>query len=154
MPTSATGSNRESGFTLIELMIVTAIIGVASAAVILVMPDPRGTLVAEAESFAARAHAARDDAIIQSRDISVWVTRDGYGVERRRRGQWQPVTERPFAPVRWKDGTAALVGASGRERAVFDTTGAVSAPVTVTLIRDAARATVVIAGDGAIRVGS
>ena len=70
MPTSATGSN-DQGFTLIELMVVIVIIALTSAAVIFAIPDPRGRVIDEAERFAARTLAARDDAIVQSRDTRV-----------------------------------------------------------------------------------
>ncbi len=163
MPTSATGSNQdgftslwrsaENGFTLIELMVVITIIAIASAVVVLAIPDPRGRLIDEAERFAARTLAARDDAIVQSRDTRVWITASGYGVERRRRGTWQPIAAKPFNDVRWADGTGVLVGTAGRERITFDATGA-AAPAVITLVRDSARATVSVSANGAVRVGS
>jgi type II secretion system protein H len=153
MPTSATGSN-DQGFTLIEMMVVMVIIGLASAAVVFAIPDPRGRVIDEAEHFAARALAARDEAIVQSRDTRVVLTASGYSVERRRRGAWTAMTERPFKPVQWANGTGALIGASGREAITFDATGAPSSPATVTLVRDDARATVTVSGNGVIRVGS
>lgn len=41
-PTSATSAER--GFTLVELLVTLVILGLASAAVVLAMPDPRGEL--------------------------------------------------------------------------------------------------------------
>jgi general secretion pathway protein H len=163
MPTSVTGSKsihrpsrlrdgrlaeRRVGFTLVELMVVIAILAVVTAAVIFAIPDPRGRLVDEAEKFAARAHAARDDAILQSRDVRISVTPAGYSVERRRQGQWQALTDKPFAPARWSAGTGA-----GATQVDFDATGG-AVPATIILSREGERVAVTISGNGAIRVGS
>lgn len=153
MPTSATG-NKQEGFTLIELMVVVTIIALASAVVVFAIPDPRGRVIDEAERFAARTLAARDDAIVQSRDVRVLVTQGGYSVERRRRGQWQALTEKPFTAAAWQPGTSVDVGTDGRQAIAFDATGASSSPTTITLVRDNARVNVTVSGNGVIRVGS
>src|SRR2546423_15601809 len=71
------------GFTLVELMVVLVIIGLATAAVILTMPERGGSLFAEAERFAARTKAARDNAILDSRAATVQIGQGGYEVTRR-----------------------------------------------------------------------
>lgn len=154
MPISATGSKTEDGFTLIELMVVVTIIALASAVVVFAIPDSRGRVIDEAERFAARTLAARDDAIVQSRDVRVLITASGYNVERRRRGEWQTMTEKPFKAAVWQPGTSVEIGPDGRQAIAFDATGAPSSPTTVILMRDNARATVTVSGNGVIRVGS
>ena len=72
-----------SGFTLVELMVVLVILGLASAAVILTLPERGGSLFAEAERFAARTKAARDNAILDARSASVAIGPGGYDVTRR-----------------------------------------------------------------------
>ena len=163
MPTSATGNRErgftpvwrsaEHGFTLVELMIVITIIGLTSAAVLLAIPDPQGRLVDEAERFAARAHAVRDLAIIDSRATSVRVTAQGYAFDRRSGGAWRPIDVKPWRSEPWSPGTSAIVGASGEERVSFDSTGLASEPLDINLVRSGERMRVTIAIDGKVQVG-
>ena len=136
-------SSKDSGFTLIELMVVIVIIGLAAAAVVLAMPDPGGSVQAEAERFAARAKAARDSAIIESRPVALTVNAAGYDFARRSRGEW-----RPSAHHRWAQGTAVEVAGPGTR---FDSTG-LAEPLYVTLRRGEQLVSVVIGQDGNIDV--
>ena len=176
MPTSATGSkpeqgftplwrsaengftalsrSAENGFTLIELMVVVAIIGLASAAVVVALPDPRGRVVDEAERFAAHALAVRDDAIVEGRAMSLLVDAHGYRVERRSHGRWETARDPAFAPVDWKPGTLAQVGGEPSARATFDPVGSAEPQLELALSRDQASVKVHIDAVGRIRVGN
>ncbi len=138
---------RNAGFTLIELLVVLTIIGLMSAAVVLAIPDPRGSLAAEAERFAARAKAAQTRAILDSRSIALRVGPAGYRFERREQDGWQPLADESFARQSWTEGTTA----AGPNRILFDPTG-LSEPAALTLQRDDDRITVEFAPDGTIRV--
>ena len=135
----------EGGFTLVELLIVLVVMGLLSAAVVIAMPDPKGSVTAEAQRFAARAKAAQDKAILDGRTIAVRITQAGYSFEQRRDGAWQPVA-RSFE---WKDGTAV----AGPERLLFDATG-LTEPAALILTRDGEQARVDVGGGGDIRVGA
>ena len=143
----------DRGFTLVELLIVLTILGLMSAAVVIAMPDPRGSLVAEAERFAARAKAAQDRAVIDSRAMAVRVTSAGYGFDQRRRREWEALNAKPFVDYQWGEGVSAVVGGSGAARIVFDSTG-MAEPSIVTLVRDGEQAIVTIAQDGSIDVAA
>ncbi len=145
MPISATGSK---GFTLIELMVVLAILGLASAAVVFALPSGDGSLRQDAERFAARVTAARDLAVVNARPVRVMVTAAGYGFAERRSGAWVAVPVKAMQDVRWKAGTTV----TGQTSVTFDPTGMVSAPLALTLARGDVGARVDLDGSGAAHV--
>ena len=133
--------SAEHGFTLVELMVVIVIIGLAASVVVLAMPDPGGGVAAEAERFAARAKAARDLAIVEARPAMLNVDAAGYQVSRRVRGEW-----RPGERYDWQAGTVAAGGATR-----FDSTGLAQA-TTLILSRGSGEVRVEIRGDGTVHV--
>ena len=137
----------EQGFTLVELMVVLVIIGLAATAVVLAMPETGGSLQAEAERFAARAKAARDSAILESRPVALEIGSGGYSIARRVRGEW-----RPAGDYRWSEGTGAEVGGEAQGGTRFDSTG-MAEPLFLTLRRGERRVAVQIGPDGNVHVG-
>ncbi|MBA4047531.1 MAG: type II secretion system protein GspH [Sphingomonas sp.] len=147
------GRGASAGFTLVELMIVLTLIGLASAAVVLAWPDPRGALRDDAERFAARVRAAHDMAIIEGRSVSVWVSDGGYGFDKRAAGAWAPVSEKPMLVTRWgADVRPAIVTEASRDRVIFDSAGLGSTPMTVRLQRGNDVISVQIGIDGAVTI--
>jgi len=137
---------KERGFTLVELMVVLVIIGLAGAAVMLALPEAGGSLTGEAERFAARANAARDTAILESRPVALQIGRGGYEVARRVGGVWR--TEARYG---WAERTVPDVAGQSEASIRFDSTG-FAEPARVTLRRGDDRAAVDISGDGGVHV--
>ncbi|MDR7153857.1 general secretion pathway protein H [Sphingobium xenophagum] len=145
--------SAQQGFTLVELMVVLTIIGFISAAVVLAIPDPRGRVIEDADRFAARVAAARDEAVVTAAPMGLWVSASGYGFQRREDGRWVPLEDKPFVTANWKGGTRALVGKDGRQQISFDGTGLPTDPLTVTLAREGERVSVTVDMAGKVMVG-
>lgn len=150
MPTSATGNER--GFTLIELVIVLAIIAVGATAVMLSLPGPEATLRDSSERLAAQAAALRDEAVMTSQPMAIRIGAGGYGFERYDGRTWVAETDKPFRAVRLPEGMTVTAVPSGEQRIRFDTTG-LADPVVVSLGYRGLRSTVTVDAGGDVALG-
>lgn len=140
-------SATREGFTLVELLMTVAIIGLAAGAVVLTAPDPRPSVAEDAERFAARLVRAREEAVLANRPTAVETDAEGYAFARFDGATWSPLAEGPFKRERWSEG----VTASEPVRVVFDPTG-VAEPTAVTLSRDGRTRRVTVDGAGEVAV--
>lgn len=164
---SKPGEDLDNGFTLIELMVVLFIIGLVAGAVVLSLPGDSAALSEDADRFAARVAAARDEAVVSARPIAVWIAPSGYGFDARQDRQWVPLNARTLANRDWKPGTIARIEGEAAETAVppradpatevpsrarfwFDSTGLPNMPVTVLLSRGANSDRIVISATGEV----
>lgn len=142
-----------NGFTLVELMVVIAVMGLLAGVVVMTAGMPGGGPADSATRFAGRLAAARDQAIVTGQPVSAWVTSSGYGFDRFRRGRWEPMVERPLDGDDWKEGTGVAIGSeSGRLTVRFDSLGMADRQVALRLSRDGRTAVVRIAANGDIAV--
>lgn len=116
-------NRHETGFTLVELMIVLVIMGLMASIVVLSFPDGSNDLEQDAQKFAARTAALRDNAILQSRPMAVQVTPSGYSFLERRKGAWSVLEDKPFRSTNWSAGVTAEVGETGPLLISFESTG-------------------------------
>ena len=143
-----------NGFTLVELMVVLAIMALAATAVILTIPGEERTVRSEADRLAARLAAARDVAVIEGRSVSVNFAPSGYGFERRIAGEWQPLPGRAFAQRNWPGGVRFSAGdGQGAARILFDRVGISPTPQVIVLTGGDAREIVRVSATGEVGRG-
>lgn len=136
-----------NGFSLVEMMVVLLVMGLLATVAVLTIPGNERKLRSEAELFAARTVAARDEAIVGARPISLVVSEGGYYFERRSEGQWQQLPGKGFDLTAWNEGTSV---SAGRQRVVFDSLGLASSDATVRLTRDGSALVVHVRRDGKV----
>ncbi len=145
-------NHHETGFTLVELMIVLVILGLMASIVVLSFHDGSNDLEQDAQKFAARTAALRDNAILQSRPMAVQVTPSGYSFLERRKGGWSVIEDKPFRSTNWSSGVTAAVGDAGPLLISFESTGLPSDRAAVRLdYKDFAR-NIIIAPMGDVRL--
>lgn len=138
---------RSNGFSLVEMMVVLMIMGLLASVAVLSLPGDERKLRGEAERFAARTSAARDEAIIGARPVALVVSDEGYYFEQRNQGQWRQLPGRGFDLTTWDDATTV---AAGRQRIVFDTLGLASSEAAVRLERSGRALVVRLRRDGRV----
>ena len=99
-----------AGFTLVELMVVLAVVGLLGSVVLLAGPSPEAALAREADTLATRLEQARQEAILSTRRLRVQADAQGYRFMVARNGGWQPLSGPPFAPTAWSPGIAPALG--------------------------------------------
>ena len=143
-----------NGFTLVELMIVIAVMALMTGAVLLTAGSPSGRATDNATRFASRIAAARDQAILAGKPIGAWVTPSGYGFDRYSGGHWEAMSAKPFDGDNWGQGTDVSVspGEGGRGRIRFDSLGMPDRAFAVTIVRDGRETVVRVAANGDVAV--
>lgn len=127
---------RSAGFTLVELMLVLLIVGLASSAVMLTLPDGADELRREADQFAMRLQRAQEEAILGIRAVRVSADSRGYEFSSQRFDGWQALDDGPFKKVSWRQGVRPVFE-PGREQTTFRFEPAGDATVeSLVLVRD------------------
>jgi general secretion pathway protein H len=124
----------QAGFTLVELMVVLAVLALAATVVIMTMPGSNARVSDETDRLAVRIAALRDLAIVEGRPMALVISPSGYGFERRAAAGWEVLPGRGFARRDWPRGVRLTQPAgSGPVRITFDPVGMTSARTALAL---------------------
>lgn len=144
---------RANGFTLVELMVVIAVLALASGAVVLTMNGSQDGARDSAARFAGRLAAARDEAIVGARPVQAWVSPSGYGFDQYRSGKWEPLDGRVLKREDWPKGIEVAGGGEGGSvRLRFDSLGMPQSPAALRLSSAGRSAVVQVAANGDVTV--
>ncbi|MEO1642402.1 MAG: GspH/FimT family pseudopilin [Pseudomonadota bacterium] len=142
----------ELGMTLVEMMAVVFIIGLATSLVVVTMPERADPAERAADAFTRDVRQVADRAILTGRVQGLDIHDDGYTAVQLRQGDW---VEQPRAKARVSNkaldlrvrGLAEV--AEGVPELVFDPTG-VNDPVEVEMRMGRARYVLTVAADGEV----
>lgn len=141
-----------AGFTLVELMVVLAVVGLLGAVVLLTAPSPDTALRRDAETLATRLAQAQQEAILSTRALRVQADGAGYRFSIARSGGWQPLSGRPFEPASWAPGIAPVLEDGDRPAwFAFDPIGTAE-PAALVLGDGSGTLQVRVDADGSVRV--
>lgn len=92
---------QQGGFTLIEVLLVVAIIGIAALVIVLQLPaSQQGDSTSDARrQFQLKFHHAREQALLRNWVIGVEFKDDSYGFYRWHEAKWQEFDEKPLLRV-------------------------------------------------------
>ena len=122
------------GFTLVELMVVLAVLALAATVVIMTIPGSNARVANEADRLAVRIAALRDLAIVEGRPMALVLSPSGYAFERREAGGWSALPGRGYDRHDWPRGVRMTEPAGGAPlRIAFDTVGMTSARTTLAI---------------------
>jgi general secretion pathway protein H len=138
-----------AGFSLVEILVVLAVMAIATSVVLLNAGPATPSLASEADRFARHLTSARDLALIRNRAVQVSISESGYEARIETRTGWGAL-DRGGEIVPWQAGTG-VVGPPETfpQVVVFDSIG-ISAPARITLERDGRTTTVAIDTSGNI----
>ncbi len=94
---------QERGFTLIEILIVIAIIGIAGSLIVLSdKSGPKRLLEGEADRLVQILTLAQEEAEVSGQVFAAVISLQGYHFERRNRaGRWEPTNDELLRPRQW-----------------------------------------------------
>ena len=102
-------NSRQGGLTLVELLVVLVILGLASGAALMNAPPARPPARVAAEAFAAKFAAINDLAIASGRPVRLVADSAGYQFEIRRNGEWQASDDERFDRTVFGEGLTATI---------------------------------------------